>query len=157
MVPAYTYSVSKSCISVPDDVQQSLQASPLQPGLHSGKPLPCLDAGVVAIGERQLEGVVSDELDVPDANIVRYRVDVERADSRPLVNAAGAGTLTPEPSCLIAAWRAFAPGDQEHALRSLQLNISGRVAHDRLAQSGLVDTGPIRTNHGGSDTPYRPS
>ena len=92
-----------------------------------------------------------------DANIVQNRTDVQGADSCPLVNATGAATLTPQPFCVIAARRRIAPGYLKHSLRSFQLNVSWGVAHDRLAQFGLVDVAPIRTNRRRADKPYRPS
>jgi len=121
------------------------------------KSIPRINAGAVAIRERQLEGVVPNELDMRDANIVRDGIGVEGADSCPLVNATGAATLTPKPFCVIAARRRIAPSYLKHSLRSFQLNVSWGVAHGRLAQAGLVDATAIRTNRRRADKPYRPS
>ncbi len=95
----------------------SVQVCPLFEALDSVQSIPGIDAGVVAIGERQLEGVVSDELDVRDANIVRHGIDVECAYACPLVNATGAGTLTSKPFCVIAARCSIAPSYLKHSLR----------------------------------------
>jgi hypothetical protein len=146
----------KSCHSFPGDADQSPQASLLQNGLHSVESIPRIDAGVVAIGKGQLEGVVSDELDMRDANIVQNRTDVQGADASPLVNATGAATMTPKLFGAIAARRNVPPGYLKHSLRPFQLDVSWCVAHDRLAQAGLVDAAEIRTNRRGADKPYRP-
>ena len=134
---AYTSPLSKSCSSFPGDADQTPPPFPLQRGLYSVESIPRIDAGVVAIGERQPEGVVSDELDVRDANIVGHRIDVEGADSCPLVNATGAATLTPKPFCAIAVGRCVAPGYLQYSFRSLQLDVPWCVAHDRSLNRAL--------------------
>ena len=48
----------------------------------------------MAVGEGELHRVAPDELHVRDADVVRYRLDVEGANSCPLIDAAGAGAFT---------------------------------------------------------------
>ena len=73
----------------------SVQVCPLLEALDSVQSIPRLDVGVVAVGKGELDCVVSDEHDVGDADIARHRIDIEGADSWPLVIATGAAAITP--------------------------------------------------------------
>lgn len=107
--------------------------------LDSVESIPRIDTGVVAVGKRKLDRVVSDQFDVRDVDIVRHGIDVEGADSRPLIDATGATALTPKLSCVISARRGIAPIYFKRSLGSFQLDVSWRVAHVRVVQSELAD------------------
>ena len=111
---------------------------PLSHGLHSVKSIPRIDAGVVAVGEGELHCVASDELHVRDADVVRHRLDVKGANSRPLVDATGAGAFTPKLSYVMTMQRFVAPGYLQYSFRLLQRDVGWCIAHDRLAPSGFV-------------------
>ena len=72
----------------------SVQVCPLLEALDSVQSIPRLYVGVAAVGKGKLDCVVSDDHDVGDADNVRHRIDVEGADSCPLVIATGAAALT---------------------------------------------------------------
>ena len=90
---------------------------------------PCVHARGVAVRPVDLEGVVPDQLHVPDDDVVRDGGAIERAPAGVLIHAGGAGALTSEFEEGVKADVALLPGDLEIAVLPDGANVFRRFVH----------------------------
>lgn len=80
---------------------------------------------IVAVGERQFEGVISDEPELPDTDVFRHRVDIQNANPGIFIDAGRTATIAAQCMRANADRSAIGPIEFKNSLGLFEPNARG--------------------------------